>query len=190
MPQRPDDRVITMGQVLNEVMGMSHLGGLDDPRQRVARIAQADAHRHRIGEDEIRLEDDGDLGANRLQGASASPGHRSGHGRPEDRSVGGSDRPGRAWHPHPSPIADRCVPARNSAETPSSKTRPDRLSSETFSRSHPVSHRGRKMGSAMLMEFGLPFQELEDPPRPTDSPGGRSDATGSRSEHRMDQGRQ
>ena len=40
--ERADDRVVAVGQVLDEVVGVGDLGGLDDPGQLVARVAQAD----------------------------------------------------------------------------------------------------------------------------------------------------
>ena len=64
--ERPDHRVVTVRKVLNEVVGMGDLGGLDDPRQGVHRVAQADIYQDRVGEDQVGLQDGGDLGANRV----------------------------------------------------------------------------------------------------------------------------
>ena len=68
MAERADRRVVAVGQVLDEVVGMGHLGGLDDPRQGVHRVAQADVHQDRVGEDQVGLQDGGDLSADRVEG--------------------------------------------------------------------------------------------------------------------------
>ena len=66
MTERPDHRVVAVGQVLNEVVGMGQLGGLDDPRQGVHRVAQTDVDQDGVGEDQVGLQDGGDLSANRV----------------------------------------------------------------------------------------------------------------------------
>ena len=67
MAERPDHGVVAVGQVLDEVVGMGHLGGLDDAGQGVDRVAQADVDQHRVGEDQVGLQHGGDLGANRVE---------------------------------------------------------------------------------------------------------------------------
>ncbi len=67
MAELADDRVVAVWQVLNEVVGMGDLGGLDDARQGIHGIAQPDVDQHGIGEDQVGLEHGGDLGADRVE---------------------------------------------------------------------------------------------------------------------------
>ena len=62
VPQFADGGLVAVRQLLNEMMGMGHLGGLDNLRQRVTGIAAADVVGDRIVEDKVVLQDDGDLG--------------------------------------------------------------------------------------------------------------------------------
>ena len=104
MAERADDRVVAVGQVLDEVVGMGQLGGLDDAGQAVDRVAHADVDQDRVGEDQVGLEDGGDLGADRLErhvaevvAVDQDPAGLAG------RSAGGSGRPGPASSPRRGP---------------------------------------------------------------------------------------
>src|SRR5262245_21410390 len=67
VPHLADMRIVTLRQVLNELMRVRHLGRFDDLRQGIARIAAADVVRHRVVEDEVVLKHDGDLHAQRVE---------------------------------------------------------------------------------------------------------------------------
>ena len=111
VPERPDDRVVAVGQVLDEVVGVGQLGGLDDAGQGVDRVAQPDVDQHRVGEDQVGLEHRGDLGADRLEGRLAEVAAVDPHpARLRGRSAGGSGRPGPASSPPAGPRMRRPGP--------------------------------------------------------------------------------
>jgi undecaprenyl-diphosphatase len=65
--QLADGRLVALGQLLDEVVGVGQLGRLDDARQRVRRVAAADVVGHRVVEDQVVLQDHGDLGPQRVE---------------------------------------------------------------------------------------------------------------------------
>src|SRR5262249_15904918 len=67
MAERTNDRIVAVRQVLNEVMGMSHLCGVDDARQGVDLVSQTNIHQDGVREHQIGLEDRGDLGSDRVK---------------------------------------------------------------------------------------------------------------------------
>ena len=67
MAQLADGRLVALRQLLDEVVGVGHLGRLDDLRQRVRRVAAADVVGHRVVEDQVVLQHDGDLRPQRIE---------------------------------------------------------------------------------------------------------------------------
>src|SRR5262249_9552976 len=68
--QFDDGRLVALGQLLDEVVGVGDLGGLDDLRQGVGRVAGADVVGHRVVEDEVVHQHRADLGP---QGVERDP---------------------------------------------------------------------------------------------------------------------
>src|SRR5437016_2330798 len=58
-----DRCLISLRQILNELVAVSYLGGFDDLRQRVTWVATADVVGDRVVENQVVLQDDGHMSA-------------------------------------------------------------------------------------------------------------------------------
>ncbi len=169
---------------------MRQLGRLDDAREGVGRVAQADVRQHRVGEDQVGLEDHGDLGANRVEGRLAEvrsvdpDAARLGVDQPRDQAgqrelrvlllaEQGRTGPTRGSRPRRRPAGR----GRTGSRATRARARSARWAARGSGREHPGAARAFARGTRRC-------------PRPTDSPAGSPCGSRIYSDDRVGQARQ
>ena len=162
MPEGADRRVVSVGKILDEVVGVGQLGRFDDPRQGVHRVAQTDIHQHRVGKDQVGLQDGGDLSTHRFEcdvaEVMAVDQDAAGPGIEQSRDQADQGELGIFVLSHDGGAGIGGDLDRNPLEQPAPRAafELDVFKGDLFLESI------QEMSSHVLMKLGPPFQELED----------------------------